>query len=483
MRGRRTGRAKKSMVHFYVFVAIAAIAVAAASFFYFHDTGGGMEIFEDSHQKPTSVKTIMVMGIDPREGDKGRSDTLMIGVVDTKAKSASVISVPRDTRVKIEGNGFDKINHAYAFGDEQLTKKTVEALLGIPMDHYVMIDVRAFERIIDALDGIDIDVEKRMYYEDPWDDDGGLVIDLYPGMQHLDGEDAMGYVRYRDEEGDIGRIRRQQKFMKALIEKAVSPDVLPKLPKLMKEVASLISTDMSVSDMMHMAAFLPDIQQKGVDGSMLEGKPAWWKGANYWIPDVMKAREKFFTMVQAKWDDKAQAEAQKLALEYEESMPTGLIDVNGTLVMPDEVDEFASGAAQKSEREEEAGKKDKSDKKDQSDKEDKSQDDDKDKSKKDGDKDKKKKAEEIKSPSDIDVRVRNCSGIDGAGARVADALRSKGFNVIDVGNGKTSDQQHTEISAPAGGVDFFYGMPFDCVIVANESDDEAVVSIGKDFGK
>ena len=106
----------------------------------------------------------------------------------------------------------------------------------MPVDYYVIIDIRAFERIIDALDGIDIDVEKRMYYEDPWDDDGGLVIDIYPGMQHMTGRKAIQYVRYRDMEGDIGRIRRQQKFMRAVLEKAASPGILPKLPQIIEEV-------------------------------------------------------------------------------------------------------------------------------------------------------------------------------------------------------------------------------------------------------
>lgn len=76
----------------------------------------------------------------------------------------------------------------------RLTQKSVEGLLGVPMDHYVIIDTKSFERIIDAIGGVDIDVEKRMHYEDPWDDNGGLVIDLYPGEQHMDGKKAIQYV-------------------------------------------------------------------------------------------------------------------------------------------------------------------------------------------------------------------------------------------------------------------------------------------------
>ena len=166
------------------------------------------------HARADEVKYVMIMGVDRRADDVGRSDTLMVAALDVDKSKAALLSIPRDTRVAIEGNGFDKINHAYAFGGHSLTQKTVENLLGVKMDHYILIDTRSFERIIDAIGGVDLNVEKRMYYEDPWDDIGGLVIDLYPGEQHLDGDRAIQYVRYRDGEGDIGRVGRQQKFVK-----------------------------------------------------------------------------------------------------------------------------------------------------------------------------------------------------------------------------------------------------------------------------
>ena len=141
--------------------------------------------------------TIMIMGVDEREDDVGRSDTLMIATIDPETNQAALLSIPRDTRVKIKGHGYDKINAAYAYGGHNLTQATVENFLGVRMDHYIIINPHAFQRIIDAIGGIDIDVEKRMYYKDPWDDDGGLVIDLYPGMQHMDGKTAESYVRDR----------------------------------------------------------------------------------------------------------------------------------------------------------------------------------------------------------------------------------------------------------------------------------------------
>ena len=96
---------------------------------------------------------------------------------------------------------------AYAYGGHKLTEDTVEDFIGVRVDHYVIINTHSFQRIIDAIGGVDIDVEKRMFYEDPWDDDGGLVIDLQPGMQHMDGKTAVTYVRYlvRSEERRVGK--------------------------------------------------------------------------------------------------------------------------------------------------------------------------------------------------------------------------------------------------------------------------------------
>ena len=194
----------------------------------------------------TNVLNIMIMGVDRRADDVGRSDTLMVLTYNPNEQKASLLSLPRDTRVHIEKNDYDKINHAYAYGGHELTQKVVESFLNVPINYYVLIDIQAFEKIIDAVGGVDIDVEKRMYYEDPWDDNGGLVIDLQPGLQHLNGKTAIQYVRYRDGEGDIGRINRQQKFMKAFLAQAISPSILPKLPDIAK-TRNLIAQNMGIT--------------------------------------------------------------------------------------------------------------------------------------------------------------------------------------------------------------------------------------------
>lgn len=271
--------------------------------------------------------TIMIMGVDERDDDVGRSDTLMIASIDPKKNQASLLSVPRDTRVKIKGHGFDKINAAYAYGHEKLSQDTVEGLLGLNIDHYIIINTKSFAKIIDALGGIDIDVPKRMYYEDPWDDDGGLVIDFRPGMQHMDGAKAVTYVRYRDEEGDLGRIRRQQDFVKACVDKLVSPAVIPKLPSIIREVMGSIKTDLSFRQLLEFAGTLKDAKRNGLKTDMVPGRPLYIDGISYWIPDLTKLRTTVADTLGITMDAKTRSRMESDIREYENSIPSTATEV------------------------------------------------------------------------------------------------------------------------------------------------------------
>lgn len=271
--------------------------------------------------------TVMIMGVDERADDVGRSDTLMIATLDPDKNQAALLSVPRDTRVKIKGHGFDKINAAYAYGGRKLTQETIESLLNTHIDHYIKINVHGFTKIIDALGGIDIDVEKRMYYEDPWDDDGGLYIDLQPGMQHMDGKTAITYVRYRDEEGDIGRIKRQQNFMKAVMDKLVSPTIIPKLPAIVSAVSDSVETDMSVSEILSFLGTLQDAKDNGLKSEMLPGKPVYIEGISYWVPDISKTRKILANTLGIKINQSITTSIHEDNIEYEESIPDNAVEV------------------------------------------------------------------------------------------------------------------------------------------------------------
>ena len=271
--------------------------------------------------------TFMIMGVDERTDDVGRSDTLMVVTIDPAKNEAALLSIPRDTRVAIPRRGYDKINAAYAYGGEELTQATVEDFLGIRIDHYIIINTHAFQKIVDAIGGIDIDVEKRMYYEDPWDDDGGLIIDLRPGMQHMDGKTAVTYVRYRDEEGDIGRVRRQQKFMKACVEAVTTPAIIPRLPGIISGVLDSVRTDLSLRQILEFLGTLKEAQVHGLKTEMVPGRPLYINEVSYWIPDMSELRRGMADSLGVTLNADERSRMERAVRAYEDSIPAGATEI------------------------------------------------------------------------------------------------------------------------------------------------------------
>ena len=262
-------------------------------------------------------KNIVVMGCDVRKDDVGRSDTLFVVMLDKSKKNAALLSVPRDTRVKIKGHGWDKINAAFAYGGHKLTQETVQDFLGIKLNNYVVVDFQGFKGLVDAVGGVDINVEKRMYYYDSY---SGFEIDLRPGKQHLDGKMAMQYVRYRDEEGDIGRIRRQQKFLMALYQQIASKNIIAKMPGVSKQIMSMIKTDLSLKEMVELGNVMREMMEKdGLKMSMVPGEPKYIDGISYWIPDIPKMRQQMAEMQGVKITEKFNENTKKLEQEYKSS--------------------------------------------------------------------------------------------------------------------------------------------------------------------
>jgi LCP family protein required for cell wall assembly len=172
---------------------------------------------------------ILVLGFDARTvaetgEEASRTDTIFFITWQPQLKKAGVFSVPRDSLVELGDFGQQRINMAYVYGGYELTRKTVESLLSLPVHRFVGVDFAAFKELVDLVGGVEIDVDKRMLYTDK---SAGLHIDLQPGRQRLDGEKALNYVRYRrDPLGDITRVRRQQLFLSALakeLKKEITP--------------------------------------------------------------------------------------------------------------------------------------------------------------------------------------------------------------------------------------------------------------------
>jgi len=209
--------------------------------------------------------TVLLIGADRRAGDAGRSDTLLVLFLNPQTHRAALLGIPRDLRVSVPGHGRTKINHAYAYGGPRLTRRTVEALLGEPVDYHAVVFFEGFVHATDALGGVRIDVPdvegkgRGMNYDD---NAGNLHVHLKPGLQRLNGKEALGFVRYRKSntpglgDGDTGRSARQQQFLKAAADQHLRAAGLPGLLAAVKLVATNAQTDMSVTQLTDLARAL-----------------------------------------------------------------------------------------------------------------------------------------------------------------------------------------------------------------------------------
>lgn len=235
--------------------------------------------------KVSPADNILVLGVDQIKGSS-RSDTVMVINVNRATKKIGLLSIPRDSRVSIKGKGLDKINHAYAYGGVELVKETLSEFLQIPIKYHVVLKLNGVKDVVDEMGGIEIDVNKRMYYVDKA---GDLYIDFQPGKQQMDGKKASNFLRFRnDNRGDIGRIDRQQQFIKAVINKMILPQNLVKLPKLIGDKDKYVHTNLSVGQILGLAVEFKDSLERGdLKVSTLPGAVVLVDGIYYWKVDMV----------------------------------------------------------------------------------------------------------------------------------------------------------------------------------------------------
>lgn len=227
---------------------------------------------------------VLMAGLDAGFGGN-RTDTLVVGHVSLKDEFANFVSIPRDTRVQIPGHRVDKINSAYAYGGTDLMIKTIEDFTGADINFYIVFRLDAAVTMIDAMGGVDIDVEKNLYYRDRAQN---LYINLKKGQQHLDGEKAVQYARFRhDSMGDFGRIERQQKLLNALARKATSYEIIKHLPKIAFELVKKdhIDTNLTFKDAIILSRAYNDTIGSSIRTFQLPGEPMDIDGINYVVPD------------------------------------------------------------------------------------------------------------------------------------------------------------------------------------------------------
>ncbi|NLL18808.1 MAG: LCP family protein, partial [Clostridia bacterium] len=228
---------------------------------------------------------ILLLGTDQRANEPARADTVILAFLDLDSHDLKLLSIPRDTYVQIPGRGREKLAHANAYGGPKLTVETVEALLDVEIHRYVEINFEGFKEMIDTLGGIEMEVEKRMYY--PEED-----IDLHPGKQRLNGYDALAYVRFRNDAlGDIGRINRQQKFLKELAEETLQFGTILKLPELIREANQSIETNFSATEMLSLAKAARAFDTGNIEATTLPGTSQYINQVSYWIPTTQDMEE------------------------------------------------------------------------------------------------------------------------------------------------------------------------------------------------
>lgn len=237
----------------------------------------------------TQGTDILVLGLDEVEG-KSRSDTLLLAHVD--AQGMVLMSVPRDLRVKFPDGRLDKINAAFAQGASegdiqqgaQLASRVVSEFLDVSLPYYVVIDFEGFRQVVDQLGGVEIEVARAMRYDD---NAQNLHIRLEPGLQLLDGQQALEYVRYRDEQGDLARIQRQQQLIKAILAKQDAQlSSFERIKALLEMVLRHVTTNVPFNKLLDLARQLQGLPSDGLVAVSVSGEPVVLNNVSYLEPQM-----------------------------------------------------------------------------------------------------------------------------------------------------------------------------------------------------
>lgn len=264
------------------------------------ENGEESEFSPGNVAKPKIKKEILflMMGVDANgvKSYKGiRTDTMMLFRVNLETGSINLLSIPRDTRVLIKEK-LDKINHAHSFGGTTLTMRTVRDFLNLDVNYFVKVDYKAVMAIVDEIGGVDIDVPRRMKYDDPTAKPP-LHINIKKGLQTLDGKNAHDFLRWRKNndgtgypEGDVGRIKAQQMFIKECIKQTLKPKNIFKLPTFIETYYDYVETNIPLDVMIKAAASAKKIDMENMTTNTIPGKGQRIAGVDYWIYDEEKTK-------------------------------------------------------------------------------------------------------------------------------------------------------------------------------------------------
>lgn len=258
------------------------------------ERGGKSDLREEVVDPGKNNISVLFLGIDDSEsrgyGENARTDAIMLATFNLKEKSVKMVSIPRDSYVyQPDRDVYDKINHAHAFDGIDGTVNTVEDLFDLPVDYYVRMNFKAFIEVVEALDGIKVDVPVSFSEMDSKDNAG--AIRLEKGLQELDGEEALALARTRKLDSDIERGKRQQLIVKGIIDKAASISSVTKYDNVIDALGKNLSTNMTFSQMMslHKYATSGDMDVESIE---IEGYDSYIDNTYYYELDEASLEEK-----------------------------------------------------------------------------------------------------------------------------------------------------------------------------------------------
>lgn len=230
--------------------------------------------------------TLLLIGVDQRRDDPGRTDALVLLAIHPQKKSVKILHVPRDTKVRLNlGKGrtaLDKINHAYALGEGiPSTVQTLESFLEIPVDHYVKVNMKGFQKIIDLYQGVDVDSPRSFSY---------LGHRFRKGPMHLNGAQALAYIRDRTGTNDFDRHRRQQQVLRSLWRKSKHPSTLLKLNRLFNILRAHTETSLTLRDAVSLYYTLSRVPEKNIETLHLRGRDEWGGRYYFIVPEKERLR-------------------------------------------------------------------------------------------------------------------------------------------------------------------------------------------------
>lgn len=232
----------------------------------------------------------LILGLDSYDlskASRGRTDTMILTSFNFKTGNTNMMSIPRDTKVLIR-NELDQINHAHAYGGVDLTLATVRDFLNLDVDHYVKIDYKAVEEIVDAIGGVDFDVPRRMRYDDTTKGKE-FHVNLQKGLQTLDGDQSIQLLRWRKNndgtqypDADVGRVKTQQMFMKELVKQTITPKNILKIDRLAKTYFDYVDTNIPLDTVLKAAWAARKVDVENMETITLPGDG---DGYKYYIYD------------------------------------------------------------------------------------------------------------------------------------------------------------------------------------------------------